>query len=196
MTVWKYLANTPIPSPISLQRRRKFPIFGMMTDVPLKLGKECPLPDALSIIGERWTFLILRSAIFGMVHFEELQSSLGIARNILSNRLRKLVENGILSRHVMSMDKRRVEYRLTEKGWELTPVLMALRQWAEHWEQIELGTMVLADNRDLMPIQNIGLHAHDGRNLAVDEVVWMNRNDKAVIARLRTPQSEDKEISR
>ena len=172
-----------------------FPIFRMMTNVPLRLGQECPLPDALSILGERWTFLILRSAIFGLVHFEELQSNLGIARNILSNRLSKLVQHGILSRDVMPTDKRRVEYRLTEKGWELTPVLMAIRQWAEHWEQIEAGTMVLADNRDLIPIKNIGLHAHDGRSLALDEAVWMDRVSNVVIAPLRAPQSKDKATS-
>jgi len=193
MTVWKYLALAPLPDPISLQKRRKFPIFRMMTNVPLQLGKECPLPDALSIIGERWTFLILRSVIFGLVHFEELQSDLGIARNILSNRLSKLVKNGILSREVMPTDKRRVQYSLTEKGWELTPVLMALRQWAEHWEQIEPGTMVLVDNRDLKPIQNIGLHAIDDRSLALDEAVWMDRITGAVIAPLRTPKPEDKD---
>jgi DNA-binding HxlR family transcriptional regulator len=65
---------------------------------PRFLAITCPLPDALEAMGERWSFLIVRAAFNGLVHFEEFQSTLGIARNILSNRLSRLVQHEILAR--------------------------------------------------------------------------------------------------
>ena len=93
----------------------------------------CPLPGAVELIGERWAFLILRGALNGLRHFEEFQGGLGIARNILSDRLAKLVAGGILCRSPDSSDKRKVIYALTDKGESLLPVVLALRQWGEEW---------------------------------------------------------------
>src|SRR5690349_16917315 len=87
---------------------------------------QCSIPAALESVGERWSFLILRGAFNGLHHFEEFQSTLGIARNILSNRLARLVERRILAREPDPVDRRRVAYRLTEKGRDLLPVLIAL----------------------------------------------------------------------
>ncbi|MEY2503534.1 MAG: hypothetical protein QOI07_3871, partial [Verrucomicrobiota bacterium] len=94
---------------------------------------ECGISAALESVGERWSFLILRGAFNGLHHFEEFQQTLGIARNILSHRLGRLVEHGILRRDPDPADRRRVAYRLTEKGRDLLPVLLALRQWGERW---------------------------------------------------------------
>ena len=93
----------------------------------------CPLPAAIEIIGEKWAFLILRGALNGLRHFEQFQAGLGIARNILSNRLGRMVEAGILQRSPDPIDGRKVIYALTEKGEALLPVVVALRQWGEHW---------------------------------------------------------------
>src|SRR5438045_3051175 len=93
----------------------------------------CPLPPAVELIGEKWAFLILRGALNGLQHFEQFQAALGIARNILSNRLAKLVEGGILERCSDPDDRRKVIYSLTPKGEALLPVVLALRQWGEHW---------------------------------------------------------------
>ena len=71
--------------------------------------EQCALPSALEMMGERWSFLILRGALSGIRHFEEFQSTLGIARNILANRLARLVEHGILVREPMQCDRRKVE---------------------------------------------------------------------------------------
>jgi DNA-binding HxlR family transcriptional regulator len=142
-----------------------------MTDMPDM--QNCPLPAALDAIGERWSFLILRGAMVGLRHFEDFQSSLGIARNILSNRLTRLVEKGILSRHHMQCDKRKIEYRLTEKGAALTPVVIALRQWGEKWESCgEPCNPVLIDKRDGKPIQGVAILADDGRALDVVDLTW------------------------
>src|SRR4029079_6247284 len=107
----------------------------------------CPLPGAVDVIGERWAFLILRGALNGLKHFQECQAGLGIARNILSDRLSKLVDGGILERRPDPHDKRRVIYSRSAKGEDLLPVVLALRQWGEKWGY---GTMkvVLADKRD------------------------------------------------
>src|SRR4029079_2501074 len=79
----------------------------------------CSIPPAVELIGEKWAFLILRGAFNGLQHFEEFQGGLGIARNILSDRLSKLVGGGILERRPDPTDKRRVIYSLSEKGAEL-----------------------------------------------------------------------------
>ena len=93
----------------------------------------CPLPPAVELIGEKWAFLILRGALNGLEHFEEFQAGLGIARNILSDRLGKLVSGGILERSSDPTDRRKVIYALTAKGEGLLPVVLALRQWGEEW---------------------------------------------------------------
>ena len=100
----------------------------MGTDVrePLKELSACGLPAALEVMGERWSFMILRASFNGVHHFEEFLSELGIARNILSNRLSRLVEHGILDRVQDEQDRRRVEYALTEKGFDLLPAMVAL----------------------------------------------------------------------
>ena len=94
---------------------------------------DCGLPTALEVMGERWSFMILRASYNGLQHFEEFMSELGIARNILSNRLTRLVEHGILRREPCSSDRRKIEYRLTEKGLDLLGGRLCLRRplWQE-----------------------------------------------------------------
>ena len=87
---------------------------------PLRELTECGLPQALEVMGERWSFMILRASFNGLHHFEEFLSELGIARNILSNRLGRLVDHGILDREPCPDDRRRIEYRLTERGFDLS----------------------------------------------------------------------------
>jgi DNA-binding HxlR family transcriptional regulator len=137
----------------------------------------CGLPVALEAIGERWSFLILRGALNGLRHFEEFQSTLGIARNILANRLGRLVEHGILARQPMPDDRRKVEYRLTEKGAELLPAMVALRQWGERWGDGIPSSPVLVDAHDEQPILPISLHAHDGRPLTLHDLCWKHAHD-------------------
>ena len=109
-------------------------------------------------MGERWSFMILRASFNGLHHFEEFLTELGIARNILSNRLAKLVENGILKRDPCAEDKRKIEYRLTDKGLDLLPAMVALRQWGQKYgaEVVENPVLVdeprpSADRADLDP---------------------------------------------
>ncbi len=143
---------------------------------PLDKVVACGLPQALEVMGERWSFLILRAAFNGLCHFEEYLSTLGIARNILSNRLSKLVENGILKREPCPEDRRKVEYRLTEKGLDLLPALLALKQWGEKYTLTELSNPVVVDSQDWLPIGPITIRAHDGRELSYHDLRWQDRS--------------------
>jgi DNA-binding HxlR family transcriptional regulator len=136
----------------------------------------CPLPPAIELIGEKWAFLILRGALNGLHHFEEFQAGLGIARNILSDRLAKLVAGGILERTQDESDKRKVIYTLTDKGRGLLPVVLALRQWGEEWGNGP-APVVLADRLHGRPVRRICVQAEDGRELELSEMVWLARED-------------------
>jgi DNA-binding HxlR family transcriptional regulator len=93
----------------------------------------CSVARTLGAVGEQWSLLIMRDAFLGVRRFEDFQRDLGIARNILSDRLNRLVSEGVLERRLYSRRPERHEYRLTEKGHDLFPVLLALQQWGDRW---------------------------------------------------------------
>ena len=150
--------------------------MGKLTE-PLNDAANCGLPAALEVMGERWSFMILRAAFNGLHHFEEFLGALGIARNILSNRLARLVEHGIMKREPLAEDRRKIEYRLTEKGLDLLPAMLALRQWGEKYGCGVPNNPVLCDERDGLPIAEIGIRAHDGRLLSPKELEWREAAD-------------------
>lgn len=138
----------------------------------------CPLPPAVELIGEKWAFLILRGALNGLVHFEEFQAGLGIARNILSDRLGKLVCGGILTRTPDPNDRRKVIYSLTPKGEGLLPVVLSLRQWGEDWGHGR-QELILVDRKSGAPIRRIGVLGQDGRELGLHDLKWVDSRDAA-----------------
>ena len=153
---------------------------------PLKELSACGLPEALEVMGERWSFMILRASFNGLLHFEEFLSELGIARNILSNRLARLVKHGILDREPCPDDRRRIEYRLTEKGMDLLPAMLALRQWGQKYvDGFVASDPVLVDARDRMPVGPVGILAHDGRILGPADLNMIARKDLPPEARDR-----------
>lgn len=93
----------------------------------------CSIAQALEIIGEWWTLLIIRDAFLGVTRFDDFQERLGISRNILTARLQTLVDAGVLDRAVYDEARGRADYVLTRKGRALVPVLTALRQWGDEW---------------------------------------------------------------
>ena len=94
----------------------------------------CSIARPVSVLGDRWTLIVLRQAFRGVRRFDEFQSSLGISRPLLADRLARLVQAGILERRPYLSDQRpRQEYRLTKKGLDLYPVLMALRDWGDRY---------------------------------------------------------------
>jgi DNA-binding HxlR family transcriptional regulator len=131
----------------------------------------CSVADALSEVGEWWTLLILREAFFGTQRFTDFQARLGIARNILSARLNKLVETGILVPHVAAGRGNPRLYRLTEKGREVLPVFIALMQWGDRWINNEgnapIRILEAATGEEIEPVR---VRSRDGRPLAAREM--------------------------
>ncbi|MBJ9425343.1 winged helix-turn-helix transcriptional regulator [Acinetobacter seifertii] len=103
-----------------------------MTNSTLLKDEPCPVARCVNLIGDRWSLLIVRDAFDGMRRFKDFQQSLGVARNILSDRLKKLVDAGVLEMQDASDGTAYQEYVLTTKGESLFPVVVALRQWGEH----------------------------------------------------------------
>jgi DNA-binding HxlR family transcriptional regulator len=93
----------------------------------------CSIARTMDVVGEWWTPLILRDVAYGVCRFLAIQEDLGISANILSDRLETLVAEGILERHIYQQRPERHEYRLSEKGAELIPALLALMQWGDRW---------------------------------------------------------------
>jgi len=99
----------------------------------------CSVARTLSVIGDRWTMLILRDAFLGVRRFEDFQDDLGTSRHVLAERLGTLVEHGILERRPYQDRPVRHEYRLTEKGLDLYPVIVSMTGWGDRWMAGEDG---------------------------------------------------------
>jgi DNA-binding HxlR family transcriptional regulator len=93
----------------------------------------CSIAGTLEVIGDRWTMLILRDAFRGVRRFDQFQRDLGIARNLLTDRLTKLVEHGVMEKQLYQDHPPRFEYRLTPRGVDLSPALVALMRWGDKW---------------------------------------------------------------
>ena len=131
-------------------------------------GQKCSIARTLEIVGERWTLLIVRDAFLGLRRFDEFQQSLGISRNILTERLNRLVDEGILERVLYQERPERHEYRLTKKGRDLHLALTGLRQWGDTYLSEKPPTL-LRSKADKRPV--IGaLITKDQSHLRVDDV--------------------------
>ena len=113
-------------------------------------GENCSVRRTLEIVGEKWTFLVLREAFYGARRFEQFRDGVGCARNILADRLKTLVDHGILRRQPYREPgaRQRDEYRVTEAGIELFPALVALMQWGDRWVADPKGPPVEVLHRD------------------------------------------------
>ena len=101
--------------------------------------QNCSIARSLEVLGDRWTILVMREAFMRVRRFEDFQRNLGVARNVLTDRLGRLVEEGILERVPYQDRPARFEYRLTEKGIDLWPMMMALLQWGDRHYPAEAG---------------------------------------------------------
>jgi DNA-binding HxlR family transcriptional regulator len=107
----------------------------------------CSVARALEILGDHWIFLILREAFFGVRYYDQIQAKIGIATNILSDRLKQLVENGIMEKKRDDQDLRKMKYRLTEKGRDLYPITLALMKWGDKWLADENGPPLMLHHK-------------------------------------------------
>ena len=151
---------------------------------------DCPIARALDAIGDWWSLLIIRDALLGRRRFGEFQKSLGLAKNILTVRLRTLVERGILATAPASDGSAYQEYVLTAKGRGIFPILVALRQWTEEFDETpeEIAT-ILVDRESGRPVKKLELHARDGRLLAVGDTTLKPRSRPSLRAKRSNPES-------
>lgn len=125
----------------------------------------CSLAQTLDIIGERWTLLILRNAFLGARRFSQFQENLDIARNILSSRLKRLVAEDILKKAAIT-EGAHAEYRLTDKGLALQPVLLSMTHWGDQYKANPKGARLTFVERDTeLPIRQMAAISQDGRTL-------------------------------
>ncbi len=153
------MASTP-----SAGRRRSLKVVADAPAEPFDPGRDhelsCSIAGALEIIGDRWTILILRDAFRGIRRFDHFHRDLGVARNLLADRLAKLVEHGILEKVPYQERPTRFEYRLTAKGVDLSPSLVALMRWGDRWVAGEAGPPVVL------------VHDSCGRTLDQEFICW------------------------
>ncbi len=137
---------------------------------------ECPIARSLDAIGDWWSMLIIRDALLGARRFGEFQKNLGLAKNILTVRLRTLVDQGILKMTAASDGSAYQEYVLTPKGRGVFPVLVALRQWSEEFDQRpdEIAT-IMVDREKGRPVRKLELYSQDGRLLSAADTALKPR---------------------
>jgi DNA-binding HxlR family transcriptional regulator len=110
-------------------------------------NQTCSIAGTLEVVGERWSLLIVRDLLLGVRRFDELQSHLGIARNVLQTRLTRLQEQGVIERRLYQERPRRHEYLLTEKGLDLWPTIVALMYWGDRHAAPPAGPPVVIEHR-------------------------------------------------
>jgi DNA-binding HxlR family transcriptional regulator len=131
----------------------------------------CPVARSLDVVGEWWSLLIVRDAMLGVKRFSEFERRLGMAKNILTARLKTLVEAGVLRIVPASDGSAYSEYELTQKGKDLLPTMIALRQWGEKYmfaNGDHHSTMI--DHQHGKPLEKITVRSADGRELGVEDV--------------------------
>ncbi|WP_084799770.1 helix-turn-helix domain-containing protein [Bradyrhizobium sp. Ai1a-2] len=126
---------------------------------------------AMEIVGDRWTILILREAYYGVKRFDEFEYYVGVAPNILSSRLKKLVEAGVMARVPLPEHAGRCEYVLTEKGRDFFPAYLALKKWGDSWLAEPAGPQVVFRDRHAgRPIEYPELRTAGGKALRLEDV--------------------------
>lgn len=131
----------------------------------------CPIAQTLEQVGEWWTFVILRNAFCGMSRFQDFQQHLGISTSILTQRLNRLVDSGILLRSPSPDDGRVFHYRLTAKGQSLYPILAAMTLWGEQWAPNAKGPrLTMVERATGLPVAGVAILSQDGRKLGPDQL--------------------------
>lgn len=142
-------------------------------------NEDCPVARALYVIGDWWSLLIIRDALDGVRRFSEFQSRLGIAKGMLSTRLRDLIERGVLTTQPASDGSAYRDYVLTERGRALFLVIVALRQWGEgHLYHRGEKHSLLLDVARSQPVAPLELHSRDGRVLNWEDTRVQKVNEK------------------
>ena len=133
----------------------------------------CTIGRAMQILGEKWSVLVLREVFLGVRRFDDMRTRTGIPRQVLTNRLARLVDQGILRRvpYQVPGERSRDEYRLTEKGFDLYPVLVALRDWGDRYVCDPEGPPMLTRHRDCDALVHTELRCEAGHAVEPRDVL-------------------------
>lgn len=142
---------------------------------------QCPISYALDVIGDQWSMLVIRDLMIlgGVRRFDELCDGLGVSRNILTERLRKLVAKGVIEKQPVVEGGRRMEYKLTQKGWELTPLMLMTLEWALKWERSDIQNYRFVDELYGKPIRVGDILSEDGRRLSKEDIKMIPMTEEA-----------------
>ena len=130
----------------------------------------CSVAQTLEVVGDWWSLLIVRDVFFGVTRFDDIQRRLGIARNTLTDRLDWLCSHGVLVRVPYSDSGSRYEYRLTDKGRDLQPILMAMVQWGDKWGATAKRPPLQATDTNGEPVELRIVNARTGRRVPPQKV--------------------------
>jgi DNA-binding HxlR family transcriptional regulator len=134
-------------------------------------NKQCSMARTMAVVGDRWSILILREAFYGVTRFDEFEYYVGVAPNILSNRLKKLVDSGVMTRVPLAEHAGRYEYVLTGKGRDFFPAYLALKKWGDDWLAEPAGPQVVFREREAgRAIKYPELRAASGKKLRLEDV--------------------------
>jgi DNA-binding HxlR family transcriptional regulator len=155
---------------------------------------DCPIARSLDVFGDWWSLLIIRDALLGRRRFGEFQKSLGLAKNILTVRLRTLVDQGILELAPASDGSAYQEYVPTPKGRGVFPIMVALRQWSEEFDEHpeEIAT-ILVDRDKGRPVKKLELYSQDGRLLGASDTALKPRPRSSLRAKRLVRRSSTSE---
>jgi DNA-binding HxlR family transcriptional regulator len=146
------------------------------------INLECSVAKAVEVLGDFWTLLIIRDLMLfgGVRRFESLREALDISRNILTERLNKMVENKIVRKVPITEGARRMEYQLTRKGWELMPIILSMANWGIKWKENDRPpSYAFVDTKDKQPVATPGVTGADGRVLKPSDMEIVPLTDEA-----------------
>jgi DNA-binding HxlR family transcriptional regulator len=136
-----------------------------------RANAQCSMARAMAVIGDRWSILILREAYYGIKRFDEFEYYIGVAPNILSNRLKRFVEAGVMRRVPLPEHSARYEYILTEKGRDFFPAYLALKKWGDDWLAEPEGPQIVFREREAMrEIEYPKLLSASGKPLRLEDM--------------------------
>ncbi len=134
-------------------------------------GANCSIARTLDLVGEWWSLLIIREAFLGVTRYDDFQRRLGISRNALTDRLKKLVDGGVLTRQPVAEGARREEYVLTQMGDDLITVVVAMRQWGDRWLRQPGDRLAhVVETATGHPVAKLEVTSDDGRRLSRAEL--------------------------
>ncbi len=134
----------------------------------------CSWAQAAEAVGDKWSMMIIRDAFYGVKTFSAFVENIGIAKNILTQRLEHLQQHGILQKRQIGVGSSRSEYILTDKGKALFPVIVALGQWGDQWIFGKgKEPIVVVDLQNKKPIKKLTVESKDGRELSIGDITFV-----------------------